>query len=165
VGIKYRFYENERWRLATFPSFDLDDGTRRRRSDGSPIEREGRSIYLPLIVSREFATSRGAITVVGNLAWRGNLEHSANDSTFTSLAVGTALDESARVMTEVASECDTHWHQCGHDVRVGFVRALFESGARTYRTSLFGAVGIGRGSDGETHRTVLVGLSIARAPQ
>jgi hypothetical protein len=165
VGIKYRFYDDKRWRFATFPSIDLDDGTRRRRSDGAPVEREGRSVYLPLIISREFASPLGAITVVGNLAWRSNLAHSANDSTLTSLAVGTALAESSRVMTEVVSECDAQWQQCRRDVRVGFVRALFETAARTYQTSLFGSIGIGRDASGEMHRTVLVGLSVARASQ
>lgn len=165
IGIKYRFYEKDGWRLGIFPSVDFDDGARRHEADGTPIEREGRSIYLPIIVSNEIPIGGQVFTFVGNAAWRQNLEHPANDATFVSLAGGRAIDQASRLMAETVNECNSHWRQCRHDVRLGYVHAILNPFSDKYETSFFGSLGVGRNADKQFHETILFGISVAKKPE
>jgi hypothetical protein len=165
IGIKYRFYDKEDWKLGIFPSIDLDDGARQREADGTSIEREGRSIYLPIIVSKDMSIAGHAFTLVGNAAWRQNLEHPANDAIFVSLAVGRAIDEASRLMAEAVSECNSHWQQCRDDVRVGYIHAVLNPLSNKYQTSFFGSLGVGRNADRQLHETILFGISVAKKPE
>jgi hypothetical protein len=165
IGIKYRFYAQEGWQLGIFPSIDLDDGARRREADGTPIEREGQSIYLPIIVSKDVPIAGQVFTLVGNAAWRQNLEHPGNDAIFVSLAVGRAIDEASRLMAETVSECNSHWQQCRNDVRVGYAHAILNPISDKYQTSFFGSLGVGRNSDKQLHTTILFGISVAKKPE
>lgn len=47
VGLKWRFYEEDNLKIALYPSYQADDETRQ-----NSVDFEGRSPYLPLIVSK-----------------------------------------------------------------------------------------------------------------
>lgn len=159
VGVKWRFYDKNGLQIAVFPSFKFDDATRQTNLDGTPIESDGRSIYLPLIVSQELGEK---YTVVTNVAYRANLDYSNKSSVFTSVAVGRSFSQTSRGMVEVASEADSESRRT--DVRIGWVKVLFPNRSGKFRTSFFTSLGrsVGRTDDGNTHTTVLFGINVTR---
>ena len=158
IGVKHRFYDQDGLKLAVYPTFKLDDASRVTNTDGSLADSEGRSIYLPLIVSKDL----GKYTVVTNVGRRLNLDHTENNSVFTSMAVGRAVGQNMRVMAELASEKTGDNRRT--DVRVGFVRIILPDHSSKYQTSLFGSIGrsIKSTDDGQTHTSLLFGLSISK---
>lgn len=159
IGIKYRFYDNNGVQLATFPSYQLNDAKRQIDLDGKEIESEGRSVYLPIIVSKEV----GLFTVVANAGYRKNLDHAENNSVFTSVAIGHGVSETSRLMTEISSEKIVNGAR-RTDVRVGWVKVIFPNSASKYQTSLFTSLGrsVGPTDDGRVHYTITAGISFAR---
>lgn len=164
AGFKYRFFQKGSWQMATFPSFNFDDGTRHHNADGSVVAPDGRSVYLPLIVTKDFNIGDAAYTVAGNIAYRKNLVTSNNDSTFTSIALGRGLSQTSRIMAEYSRDCNSRLNLCRQDVRVGWIKVIFPNDASKYETALFTSVGVGEDYDGTKHETLLVGLSVARKP-
>ena len=161
IGIKVRFYDHKGVQVATFPSWQLNDATRARLNDGTLARSEGESIYLPIIVSKEL----GKFTVVTNVGQRINLEHHSENSTFTGLAVGHAVDRDSRVMAEIAS---TQGHEGRRtDVRIGWIKLIFPKMSRVLKTSVFASLGksIGQTDDGHEHTTILVGLMFEKQPE
>lgn len=158
AGVKYRFYDKSGLQAAVYPSFQFDDASRVTNSDGSMADSQGRSIYLPLIVSKDL----GKYTVVTNVGKRLNLDHSENSSVFTAVSVGRAIGTKTRVMAELVSERTGDNRRT--DVRVGFVRIILPDASSKYQTSLFGSIGrsIKSTEDGETHTSLLFGLSISK---
>ena len=160
VGIKWRFWDKDGLRVAVFPSFRADDASIKINPDGTVIPSDGRSIYIPLIVSKDI----GKYTVVANVGRRENLDDANQSSVFTSIAIGRAIGPYSRIISEVASESSHEGRRT--DVRIGWVKVLFPNRASRYQTSLFTSVGrsVGSTNDGKTHATLLFGLSFARKP-
>ena len=160
IGVKYRFYDNNGVQFATFPSYQLNDAKRQVDIAGNQIESEGRSVYLPIIVSKDI----GSYTVVANGGYRKNLDHAENNSVFTSVAIGHGLTVSSRVMAEIASEKVVHDGVRRTDVRVGWVKVIFPDSASKYQTSLFTSIGrsVGPTDDGRVHYSIMAGLSFSR---
>jgi hypothetical protein len=158
LGVKYRFYDKDGLKLAVFPSYQFDDASKIRNEDGTIADSEGRSIYLPLIISKDL----GKFTVVTNVARRQNLDHPENSSVFTSMSVGRAIGTQTRIMGEVVSEKTGENRRT--DVRVGFVRIILPDHFSKYQTSVFGSLGrsIKSTEDGLTHTSLLFGLSVAK---
>ena len=132
VGIKWRFYDKNGLQIAVFPSFKLNDATRQKNPDGTLAESDGRSVYLPLIISKDIGEK---YTVVANVAYRANLDYSNKSSVFTSVAVGRSFSQSSRGMVEVTSEATSESRRT--DVRIGWVKVLFPKGSGKYQTSFF----------------------------
>ena len=162
VGVKWRFFEKGRWEVATYPSFVLNDGTRIRDADGSMGESEGRSLYLPVIVSRDIGEK---LTVVTNVGYRQNFDHPKESSVFTSVALGRSFGKSSQGMIEVASEKE---RRASHrtNVRVGWIRVLFPKSRSRYSVSLSTSIGhsIGETDDGTAQTTLLFGITLSRRP-
>lgn len=158
LGVKYRFFDKNGLQAAVFPSYQFDDASKVMNVDGTRADSEGRSIYLPLIISKDL----GKYTVVTNVARRQNLDHPENSSVFTSMSVGRAFGTKTRIMGEIASEKTGENRRT--DVRVGFVRIILPDHFSKYQTSLFGSIGrsIKLTEDGVTHTTLLFGLSVAK---
>lgn len=161
LGVKYRFYDKNGLAIAVFPSYRFNDGTRFQGNDGQPIEPDGRSIYLPLIISKEV----GHYTIVVNLAAERNLDYSDKNAVFSSIAIGRALNYTTRVMAEVASERSTSFLNRETTMRVGIVKVFPIANSR-YQVSWFGSIGrtIGTADDGQVHIKALTGFSFSRKP-
>jgi hypothetical protein len=160
VGVKVRFYDKNGVQLATFPSYGFDDAARRVDADGNPVPSDGHTVYLPLIVSKEF----GQYTVVANIGYQKNLDHAESSSILTSVAVGRAVGRNSKVMVEVANEKATDGTTRRTDVRIGWIKVIFPDASSKYQTSIFTSIGrtIGHTDDGISHITIQTGLQIAR---
>lgn len=160
VGVKYRFYDHNGLAMAVYPSIELNDATRHKDENGIREPGDGKSVYLPIIISKEL----GKFTIVGNAGIRRNLDRKDANGVFTSLALGRGLSETSRVMGEITSETEGPYRR--NDVRVGWVKVIFPDEASNYETAFFTSVGhsIGKTEDGQRHMTVRIGLSISRKP-
>ncbi len=162
VGVKWRFYDKGGWQAATFPSFDIADATRFRNSDGTFLNSEGRSVYLPLIISHEIGQRT---TVVANVGYRQNFDHSESSSVFTSAAIARAIDGRSRAMIEITSEKSRSSIR-RTDVRVGYIRLISKKN-KPYQVFLNASLGrsVGATDDGKGHTTLLFGLTFAKHPR
>jgi hypothetical protein len=160
VGIKYRFYDRNGLKIAAFPALRLNDATKQVLQDGETLPTAGTSIYVPVIVSEEL----GRFTLIANLGRRFQLGNQNPDSTFVSAAIGHATGRTSKVMLEVASESSNIDQR--NDARLGFAKSFAPTRWRHYGLNVFASVGnsIGSTSDGKTHRSLLLGVSIARKP-
>lgn len=161
VGVKYRFVDKNGLRLAIFPALRLNDATRQTSLDGSLLPTAGTSIYLPLIVSKQV----GGVTVIANVGRRINFSTSEQNSTFTSLAVGHATGRTSKAMVEIASEASSSDRRT--DFRIGWAKNISPKSWRSYQANFFTSYGqsLRTSADGKIHRTLLVGVSIARQPR
>jgi hypothetical protein len=159
VGVKWRFHDKNGLQIAVFPSYKFDDATKQMNPDGTPVESDGRSIYLPLIVSKDIGQR---YTVVANVGYRSNFDYPEKSSVFTSAALGRSLSPSSRAMVEVASEATRDDRRT--DVRIGWVKVLFPKKSGRYQTSFFTSLGrsVGKTDDGKVHTTVLFGLNVTK---
>ncbi len=162
IGVKWRFFDDmiSGLKIAIFPSLRLNDATQQFNQDGSNIPRDGYSVYLPLIISKEV----GDFTVVANVGYRKNLNDSTKDSIFTSMAVGHAVGEHGKVMAEFASELTGLRGSSSrrNDLRVGYAHVIFPHKFKDYQVLLFGSCGVsvGKTEDNQQHQTALFGISI-----
>ncbi|MBC7742375.1 MAG: hypothetical protein H7061_09265 [Bdellovibrionaceae bacterium] len=159
VGVKWRFYDKNGLQMAVYPSFRFNDATRHQDADGNEISPDGRSIYLPLIISKDIGER---YTVVSNVAYRSNLDYKENSSVFTSIALGRSFSQTSRGMIEIASEATSIARRT--DVRIGWVKVIFPERSSKYQTSLFTSLGrsVGRTEDGKKHTTILFGINVTR---
>ncbi len=162
VGVKWRFLDRDGWQAATYPSFEFDDATQIRGIDGALQDSEGRSIYLPVILSRDIGQ---VLTVVTNIGYRANLDHPNNNSVFTSVAVGRAFGRNSQGMIEIASEKERASPR-RTTVRVGWIKVLFPKSRSRYRVSLSTSIGrsIGETESGAAETTLFFGITLSRRP-
>ena len=155
VGVKYRFFDNRSLKMAFYPSYNFDDGTRVPGADP-----EGRSFYLPIIISKAL----GRFTFLMNAGAAFNVDFANKKSQFLSVASGFAINDDLRVMAEFATQFDVDYRRS--DVRIGAVKELFPNEASHYETGMFGSIGesVGPTEDGVPHLTLLFGFSLAKKP-
>lgn len=161
LGIKYRFYDTNTLKLAVYPSYQVDDDTQRRDANGVLVDREGRSIYLPIIISKQF----GHFVAVANIGYSLNTDFAEKSALVTSVAFGRSLSDTLRIMGEVAAEKPRD-AVTTTEIRIGAVQEIFPNEKSKYETGIFGSIGqsVGATEDGETHTSYLIGLSVARKP-
>jgi hypothetical protein len=150
-GVKWRFYDNKNLKFAFYPSLDLDDATN--------SEKVGRSIYLPLIISKTI----GEYTVIFNGGFTRNLDYNEKKANFFSIAAGRAIGEEMRIMAEVSTQLNEDERR--NDLRIGFVHE-FGNEKSAFEEGIFGSIGhsFGATSDGIDHTTVIIGISLAKKP-
>ncbi len=155
VGVKYRFFDDKSLKMALYPSFNFDDGAR-----PAGVTPEGRSIYLPIIISKTLAR----FTFVLNAGITRYLDLTYRKSNFISAGTGYAISDKLRVMGELTSQLDDGSRSSSF--RVGAVKEIFPREADKYETGVFGSVGrsFGPSDDGLNHTTFIFGFSIARKP-
>jgi hypothetical protein len=117
VGIKWRMVDHNGLGVAFYPNYQWDDSFKLSDANGEPIESEGRSVYLPLLISEEVAH---LYTLAANIGYRRNLQHRGDDINFA-FGAGRAVPGDGRVLAEVFSERDESLHNRQTDVRVGYV--------------------------------------------
>jgi hypothetical protein len=120
-GIKWRAVDHGGLAMAFYPQYQMDDAFKLKDENGDAEESEGRSVYFPVLVSKEV---HHLYTVGANLGYRRNLDGRGDDANLA-LGAGRAFGEYTRVLTEVYSERDNHLHNRQTNVRVGYVFALF----------------------------------------
>jgi hypothetical protein len=159
AGVKYRFFDNGRLKIAFYPSYQFDDETRRISDEGGFEDSDGRSLGLPLILSKQL----GRYTLVFNAGYTLNDDYAGKNSVFTSFAIGRPLNDSTRIMAELTSEKPTNSVRHS-EVRLGAVKEVELYGKSPFETAVFGSVGqsVGPTEDGRSHLSVLLGLTVAR---
>ena len=161
-GVKYRFYDKNGLSAAIYPQITIDNSKKYSSDPSAEIEREGNTIYIPVIISKEF----GKFTVVTNAGYRHSYKSSDDDAIIASVAIAKALDEKSRIMGEVYSERDRELHNRRTDVRVGYIRIVSPKSSK-FEISAFVSAGhsVGRTADGLSHTTLQFGLSLVRKPK
>ena len=165
LGVKWRFVDSHGWAAAVYPQYQFDDGFVLKDADGAPEETEGRSVYLPVLLSKSV---HERYTIGLNLGFRRNLDHRGDDANFA-VGAGRAVGETQRVLAEVYSERDRDLNNRQTDVRVGYVLALFPKRFEKshFEFPAYASVGhsVGRIEAGERATTVTLGVSVIRKPE
>jgi hypothetical protein len=117
IGLKWRMVDHGGWGAAFYPQYQYDDGFDMTDVNGEPVPSEGRSYYLPLLLSKEVASY---YTLAANVGYRRNLENRGDDLNFA-FGVGRAVTGNGRVLAEIFSERDPFLQNRQTDVRVGYV--------------------------------------------
>ena len=157
LGIKYRFYDFESWKLALYPSFQFDDDTYPLNPDGSKGISQGRAFYLPLLVSKQI----GENTFVANIGYSNNQDYTDKSFIFTSLAIGRAVTDNLRLMAEMTSEKSKLGRTT--TLRTGLVREFSSVKNDFFEKALFASLGrtLGSTEDSQTHTFLLIGFTLA----
>jgi hypothetical protein len=116
-GIKWRMVDHGGLGVAVYPNYQLDDGFSMTDDTGEPVESEGSSVYLPLLISQEVAQY---YTLAANFGYRKNLQHRGDDVNIA-FGIGRAVPGDGRVLAEIFSERDPSLQNRQTDVRVGYV--------------------------------------------
>ncbi len=159
IGLKYRFYDKNGLSLAAYPSFQVNDASRRKDTEGNPIPSDGRSIFIPLLISKEVGKN---YTIIGNIGYQKALDRRGQDTVFESLAIGRNLGPDMIIMAEIESTSSPKGRNRETYARVGFVKAIQKKNDRNI--SVFASVGRQIGSpdeNGHYHTIVFIGLHIA----
>ena len=161
-GVKYRFYDKNGLSAAIYPQITIDNSKKHSSDPSAEIEREGNTVYIPVIISKEL----GKYTVVTNTGYRHSYKSSEDDAIIAGVAIARALDERSRIMGEIYSERDRNLHNRRTDVRVGYVRIVSPKSSK-YEISAFVSAGhsLGQTEDGFGHTTLQFGLSLVRKPK
>jgi hypothetical protein len=163
LGIKWRFIDHNELEIALYPQYQFDDAFTVKDADGSPTASEGRSVYLPVLVSQGVGQN---YTLAVNYGYRRNLDGRGDDNNLA-MGLGRTLGGSGRIMAEVFSERDARFHNRQTDARLGitFLPRSFESSS--IEAPLFASIGhsIGATEEGEHSTTYTLGFSLIRKPQ
>ncbi len=159
LGTKINFYDKNGLSMAIAPTYSMNDGARKKDSDGNEVTPDGRVVYIPLFVSKKFKNN----TVVANIGYKDALDNHANNSVTTSLALGHALDDRSVVMTEISSERNTDFTNRRTDVRIGYARVVFPDN-KNYQVSIGTSLGrsLGHTEDGNPHTTILFYVKVVK---
>ena len=164
LGLKWRFLEKAGLDLAVYPQYSFSDGFAPKDEDGNP-EEEGRSIYLPLLISKRVSR---VYTVAANFGYRKNLDTLLQDDVLA-LGVGRCVGSTARVLTEIFSERDEHLNNRQTDVRIGGVFMLFPKWFQrsSFELPAFASLGhsVGATEEGEPRTSFTFGLSVIKKPK
>jgi len=165
LGVKWRMVDSHGLAVAIYPQYGCDDGFRLKDEAGNREEGEGRSVYFPVLVSKEV---NRVYTVALNLGHRRNLEERGDDNNLA-LGAGRAVGEDARILAEIYSERDEDLHNRQTDVRVGYVFTLFPKRLAKSQLELpaYASIGhsIGRTEARELSTSFTFGVSLVRKPK
>ncbi|TMQ56955.1 MAG: hypothetical protein E6K72_04150 [Candidatus Eisenbacteria bacterium] len=165
IGVKWRFVDRHELEIAFYPQYQFDDGFTLKDEEGIPEASEGRSVYLPLLISENMAR---VYTLAANYGYRRNLDGRGNDNNI-GLGIGRAMGWQGRVMAEVFSERDESFHNRQTDARVGVFFLPFPKSFEhsSFETPVFASLGhsIGKTESGEKSTTFCFGLSWIRKPR
>ena len=165
IGVKWRAVDHNGLQIAVYPQYQFNDAFTLKDDEGNVEESEGRSVYAPVLISRQV---RHVYTVGVNLGYRRNLEHRGDDANFA-LGLGRAMPGDGRVLTEVYSERDQHLRNRQTDVRVGYVFMMFPHtfAKSKFELPAFAAVGhsLGRTEAHELSTSFTFGFSFIKKPK
>ena len=165
IGVKWRFVDRHELEIAFYPQYQFDDAFTLKDEEGNPEASEGRSVYLPLLISENMAR---VYTLAANYGYRRNLDGRGNDNNI-GLGIGRAMGWQGRVMAEVFSERDESFHNRQTDARVGVFFLPFPKSFEhsSFETPVFASLGhsIGKTESGEKSTTFCFGLSLIRKPR
>jgi len=164
VGIKWRMVDHAGLGVAFYPNYQWDDSFKMTDEAGETVESEGRSVYLPLLISEEVAH---VYTLAANFGYRRNLEHHGDDVNFA-FGVGRAVRGDGRVLAEVFSERDESLHNRQTDVRVGYVFNIMPKSWLPHQMELPAYVSyghsIGATEETEPANSFVFGVSVIKLP-
>ena len=115
IGVKWRFMDSHGLAIAFYPQYQFDDGFTIKDEEGNPEESEGRSTYLPMLISKSMGEYW---TLAANYGFRRNLVGRGDDHN-VALGVGRSIGWDGRVMAEIFSERDASFDNRQTDWRVG----------------------------------------------
>jgi hypothetical protein len=164
-GVKWRAVDHDGLALAFYPQYQMDDSFKIKDENGEPEESEGRSVYFPVLVSKEV---HHVYTVGANVGYRRNLDGRGDDANLA-VGAGRAIGEYTRLLTEVYSERDNHLHNRQTNVRVGYVFTLFPQRMEHTHFELPAYVSVGHSVGAteihERSTSVVFGLSMIVKPK
>lgn len=164
-GIKWRAIDHGGLALAFYPQYQMDDAFTIKDENGEAEESEGRSVYLPVLVSKEI---HRIYTVGANAGYRRNLEKRGDDINLA-LGVGRAIGGTTRLLAEVYSERDDHLNNRQTNARLGYVFALFPKSMEHSHFELpaYASLGhsIGATETGERSTSFVFGVSVIVKPR
>jgi hypothetical protein len=163
-GLKWRAIERNGLELAVYPQYTLDDAFKIKDENGDPEPTEGRSFYLPVLVSREV---HHVYTVAANAGYGHNLDSHVNDVSLA-LGAGRAIGE-GRLLAEVFSHRDQDLHNLETDLRVGYATLLFPKKTEhmSYEMPVYASYGhsVGRTEVEARTASLTFGVSYVRKPR
>ena len=163
-GVKWRFVDHSGLEIAIYPQYEFNDAFTIRDAEGNPEDKEGSSVFIPVLISKTLAR---VYTVAANAGYRHNVTHSLDDWA-VGLGAGRALGNNARILGEVYSIRDDHLGNIETDVRGGLAGVLFPSAFEKSRFELgeFASVGhnIGQTEAGNNVLSVTFGLQFIMKP-
>ncbi len=164
LGIKWRFIDSHGLQVAFYPNYSFDDAFVLKDENGDPEESEGRNAYFPLLVSENIGEH---YTLAFNYGYRHNYEHHGDDNA-VALGVGRAIGHDARLLGEIFSERDTHFHNRQTDVRIGYCFLPFAQAfeASRFETPIYASLGhsIGATESTEPATSFVFGVSFIVKP-
>ena len=165
IGVKWRFIDRHELEVAFYPQYQFDDGFTLMDEEGNPEESEGRSAYLPLLISENLGR---VYTVAANYGYRHNLDGRGDDNNLA-LGIGRAVGGDGRILAEVYSERDENFHNRQTDARVGVAFLPFPGSFEhsSFETPVFASLGhsIGKTEEGEKCTSFVLGVSLIRKPR
>lgn len=165
LGVKWRFIDAHGLCAAIYPQYQFNDSFTLKDEEGNAEETEGRSVYFPVLLSKEV---HGVYTLAVNLGYRRNLDHRGDDEN-VAVGAGRAISGDQRVLVEVFSERNENFNNRQTDIRVGYVLSLFPKRFESshFEIPAYGAVGhsLGRIESGERCMSYTFGVSIIRKPK
>ena len=165
IGVKWRFLDSHGWQVAIYPNYVFDDAFKVTDESGIPEESEGKSFFLPLLVSKTVAH---VYTLAANVGYLNNVDHVTKEFS-GALGVGRALGANGRILAEVFSERDDNLNNLQTDIRVGIVE-LFLPGTFAhsgYEFPVYASFGtsVGRTESGVTVNSAVFGVSVIKLPK
>ena len=164
IGVKWRFVDSNGLELAIYPQYTFDDGFALTNENGEPEPTEGRSSYVPLLISKSM---HRVYTAALNFGYRRNFEHYGDDVTMA-IGAGRAMGEYQRLLLEVFSERDPDLHNRQTDARIGYCWDMFPKtmGKSHFEIPAYAAIGhsLGHTETGELSTSITFGISMIRKP-
>ena len=162
-GVKWRFTDHAGLQIATYPQYGCNDAFVTKDEEGNAEDKEGRSFYVPLLLSKSMGRAN---TLAANVGYRRNLENRGDDIDLA-LGAGRAFGRDARVLIEVFSERDEHFVNRQTDVRAGYVGTLLPTLWTKFELGGFVSLGhsIGSTEEGEPRTSFTFGVSFVKRPR
>jgi len=162
IGVKWRFWDSNGLEVAVYPQYTFDDGFALKDEEGVEEPTEGRSTYLPLLISEHLGRN---YTVAANLGYGHNFDYSDEDNYVVALGAGRAVGESGRVLVELFMDRDDQFHKRQTDARIGYAMTLFGKGR--FELPAFASLGTSLGDtpEGTSEVSFVFGISFIGLPK
>src|SRR5262245_24614538 len=164
LGVKWRFVDHNGLEIAAYPQYTVDDGFVLKDENGDPEPTEGRSTYLPLLVSKQV---HQIYTMAFNAGYRHNFD-SLENGAFFAVGGGRAFGEYQRLLVDVFTERDGDLHNLETDAQLGYVWDMFPKTMEHthYEVPMYASVSHNLGSTaaGTSNTSFVFGISIIRKP-